>query len=70
MYDNTINPADLRQMISAAVREATQDRVSRNPTEGREAVLELDRAQFARAVYQSNDDEAHRIGLRLTGGGR
>ena len=31
-------------------------------------ILELDRSQFARAVYQLNNDETQRVGMKLAGG--
>jgi hypothetical protein len=31
-------------------------------------ILELDRMQLARAVYQLNNQETQRVGMRLAGG--
>ena len=39
-----------------------------NPNKDMTIILELDRQQFARAVYRVNNDEVQRVGLSLAGG--
>ena len=63
--------ASLRGMIEAAVRGAQAGREVELPMDqGRDIhiTLELDRQQFARAVYRLGGEEARRVGADLSGG--
>ena len=60
----------LQQMIEAAVRGASAGEVAlAEPGRQMNITLELDRQQFARAVYRFNNEESRRVGARLTEGG-
>ncbi len=63
--------ASLKGMIEAAVRGAQAGREVELPMDqGRDIhiTLELDRQQFARAVYRLGGEEARRVGADLSGG--
>lgn len=73
-----LNESELEGMIVRAVRSAMAQPVSSQPTPPLAAaqppgditiVLELDRQQFARAVYRANREEARRVGVKLSEGG-
>ena len=60
----------LQQMIEAAVRGASAGEVAAvEPARDVNITLELDRQQFARAVYRFNNEESRRVGARLAEGG-
>lgn len=62
----------LQRMITNAVHSASAGQevvVPRNQPRDMTIILELDRQQFAKAVYRSNNEETQRVGVRLAKGG-
>jgi len=60
----------LERAIAQAVRGASAgERPSAEPGRALNITLELDRQQFARAVYRFNNEESRRVGARLAEGG-
>jgi HAE1 family hydrophobic/amphiphilic exporter-1 len=57
-------------VVEAAVRGASAGEVAAvEPARDVNITLELDRQQFARAVYRFNNEESRRVGARLAEGG-
>lgn len=60
----------LRGLIESALGRAASEGASGGANDREiSIVLELDRQQFARAVYRLNDEETRRVGTRLSTGG-
>lgn len=61
----------LQRMITNAVHSAGAQEVvvPRNQSRDMTIILELDRQQFAKAIYRSNNEETQRVGVRLAKGG-